>query len=422
MRRSIALCLIFSALTPLRVSPAAETQYQFDGHTKGRFIAQKFPSNSILYSLAGSRALDFESDLRLNFQADRGDWTIHGAYQLFLLYGDRIEYSRQFPIELILAFDRLPNDNRRLMQLTDVVHDEGKLAVLQRLDRLWIGHTSDKTVLRIGRQAISWGNGFFFSPMDMVNPFDPTTIDTEYKAGDDMLYYQYLRSNGHDIQAAAVARRNVLTGDVDSGQATLAVKYHGVTGDAEYDLLLAQSFGDPVLGLGGNRNIGGAVWRGDVVVTDTDSGTTAQVVTSLSHSWMWDGRNVSGVLEYYFNGFGQSDGRYDPASLAANPELLKRLARGEVFTLGRHYLAGNASIEMTPLWLLTPTLFVNLYDVSALLQLLTQYSLGNNTTFLGALNIPMGPDGSEYGGIETGTDGQYFSIDFGVFLQLAWYF
>jgi hypothetical protein len=38
--------------------------------------------------------------------------------------------------------------------------------------------------------------------MDLVNPFDPASIDTEYKAGDDMLYVQYLQDNGNDMQAA----------------------------------------------------------------------------------------------------------------------------------------------------------------------------------------------------------------------------
>ena len=36
------------------------------------------------------------------------------------------------------------------------------------------------------------------APMDLMNPFDPATIDTEYKAGDDMLYFQYLQDGGND--------------------------------------------------------------------------------------------------------------------------------------------------------------------------------------------------------------------------------
>jgi hypothetical protein len=63
--------------------------------------------------------------------------------------------------------------------------------------------------------------------MDLVNPFDPASIDTEYKAGDDMLYVQYLQDNGNDMQAAYVFRRDVLTGDAKSDQATAAIKYQG---------------------------------------------------------------------------------------------------------------------------------------------------------------------------------------------------
>ena len=147
-----------------------------------------------------------------------------------------------------------------------------------------------------------------------------------------------------------------------------------------------------------------------------------QFVTNLSYSWTWSGRNVSGAVEYYFNGFGQQNGNYDPASLAANPDLLERLARRELYALGRNYLAGSLMIEMSPLWLLTPTLLANVDDPSALLQLVTQYSLSDNMTFLGSINVPIGYDGSEFGGIDSGLADTYLSTGVGIFAQLAWYF
>ena len=130
---------------------------------------------------------------------------------------------------------------------------------------------------------------------------------------------------------------------------------------------------------------------------------------------------MSGAVEYYFNGIGQDDGRYDLVSLAGNPDLLVRLARGETFTIGRHYLAGSVLIEMSPLWTLTPTLLANIADPSALLQIVTSRSLSDNVTFLGSLNLPLGPGGSEFGGIESGND-LYLSAGPGIFAQLAWYF
>jgi hypothetical protein len=395
--------------------------YEFGGHTKLRFIGTTFPSDSVFRPLAGKKSLDLEGDLRLDFSAAAGRWTAHADYQLIGLYGDRVEYTRELSPAAGLFVRRLPGDERRWFDLTKVMHDQDKSALLHRLDRLWAGYASEKTVIRFGRQAISWGNGLFYAPMDLVNPFDPAAIDTEYKAGDDMLYLQFLQDSGNDLQAAVVVRRNPLDGEVESEQGTAAMKYHGLAGASEYDLLVAEHYDDLVLGLGGTRSLGGAVLRGDLVVTDAGSDTFVQAVANWSYSWTWRDRNMSGAFEYYFNGFGQADGRYDPASLAGNPDLLSRLARGESFTLGRHYLAGSVLVEMSPLWTITPTVLANVADPSALVQIVTSFSLSDNMTFLGSLNVPVGPNGSEFGGIGNG-GALYLSTGPGIFAQLAWYF
>jgi hypothetical protein len=108
-----------------------------------------------------------------------------------------------------------------------------------RLDRINIAYTGERTVFRLGRQAISWGNGLLFTPMDIFNPFDPAAVDKEYKTDDDMFYAQYLQNNGNDVQAVAMVRRNLMNGDVEMDESSLAVKYHGFWGTNEYDLLLA---------------------------------------------------------------------------------------------------------------------------------------------------------------------------------------
>jgi hypothetical protein len=404
------------------VTLADDASYEYGGHTKLRVVGQTFPDDSIFHDLAGGSSADIGGNVRLDFKANTGHWTFDTAYQFVALYGDSIEYSRVLPTGGGVFPGRLPNDDRRLFDLTATIHDENKTAVLHRLDRLWLGYTSEKAVLRFGRQALSWGNGLFYTPMDLVNPFDPTAIDTEFKAGDDMLYAQYLRDNGDDIQGAAVLRRNPLSGDVEFDEETVAIKYHGFAGEAEYDVLVAASYDDTVVGVGGARSIGGAVLQGDLVFTDTADDSYIQVVTNLSYSWMWGDKNVSGVIEYYFNGFGQHDSQYDPLSLAQNPDLLKRLARGESFALGRNYIAGSITVELSPLWTMTPTLLTNVEDISSLFQLITQYSLGDNMVLLGSLNIPLGSDGTEFGGIESGLPDLYLSRDAGVFVQFALYF
>ncbi|NOX67670.1 MAG: hypothetical protein GXP15_00645 [Gammaproteobacteria bacterium] len=397
---------------------AGETNYELNGHTKVRLLGQSFPQGSIFRDVAGATVLDSEGDLRLNFQATNGRWSFTTDYQLIALYGDGVEHNRDLSTGIGLPVERAPRDDRRLFDLTGQLGSRGKLASLQRFDRLWVGFSGEKIVLRAGRQALTWGNGLFFSPMDIVNPFDPATIDSEYKFGDDMLYAQYLKENGDDLQLAWVARRDPISGNVES---TTAVKYHRIAGDNEYDLLLARRFASTTLGIGGNRSVGGAVWRADLVLTNATD-WTVELVTNVSYSWVWSGKNVSGALEYYFNGFGLTGASHDISSLSRNPDLLARLGRGQTFSIGRNYVAAGVTIELSPLWRLTPNLFVNLSDQSALLQFVTQHNLGDNLTFLAALNFSLGPQGTEYGGIGAGRPGRYISQSGGLFAQLAWYF
>lgn len=380
---------------------ADDSKTEIGGHMKLRVVGQTYPSDSLIRDRAGSSSVDTQGELRLNFEAQMGSWSFDANYQLAALNGETFQSS---------------DDKRRLFNLTSVIDAGNTSALLHRLDRLWVGYTSEKTVVRFGRQALTWGNGLFYAPMDLVNPFNPATIDTEYKAGDDMLYAQYLRADGSDLQLAYVFRRDLMSGAVDADEATIAVKYHGSAGEWEYDTLIAQNYGDPVAGVGARRNIGGAVWSGDIVFTDTERDIHVQLVTNLSYSWNWAGKNMSGALEYYFNGFGQSGGNYDLLALANN--------RTELFALGRHYAAGSVTIEMTPLWVLSPTILVNIRDPSALFQLVTNYSLSDNMTLLGSINLPLGASGTEFGGIQSATQMQvrYFSIDVGVFAQIGWYF
>ena len=414
--------LILALLLLSATATADGNRTEFGGHTKFSLTSQAYPDQSLFRDLVGSSTLDVSGDLRLNLNRNVGRWSFDAAYQLLALHGDSVELGRALPGGTDIFFPGLPDDGRRLFDLTKVLRDSGKTVVLHRLDRLAFGYTSEKAVVRVGRQALSWGNGLFYAPMDLVNPFDPAAVDTEYKGGDDMLYLQYLRNSGDDLQGAYVARRDPLTGDVKSNEATAAVKYHGFLGEAEFDLLLAQNYGDSVVGLGAGKSIGGAILRGDVVVTDSDFDTYVQVVTNLTYSWNWFDRNMSGAVEYFFNGLGQRSGSYDSASLANNPDLVNRITRGELFSIGRHYLAASVMIEMTPLWGVTPTVLANVADPSGLFQLVTNYSLSDDMTFLASINVPLGPKGSEFGGIESGFPDRYLSGGAGLFAQIAWYF
>ncbi|MDH3389467.1 MAG: hypothetical protein OEN02_16375 [Gammaproteobacteria bacterium] len=390
------------------------------GHAKLQATSTGFPSDSLLRDFSDDPARDTGIDLRANF-SDRVDgWTWHADYQLLARQGDQLELQQQTSL-VDAGYATLPDDERRVFDLTHRISTRDDRVITHRLDRFYLSHTSDKTVFNIGRQAVSWGNGLIYNPVDFFNPFDPAAIDTEYKTGDDMLYAQYLLDSGDDLQAVWVERRDA-DGDVEAEVSSIALKYHGFTSQAEYDLLAAEHYDSAVVALGVALDLADAIWRSDILVTDSGADHFTSAVLNWSYSWIaWD-KNLSATVEYFHNGFGIDDGDYGPQALARNPELLQRLQRGELFTLGENYLAAALTVELAPLWVLTSTLFNNLDDDSRLLQIFSRHDLQQDLQLLLALNLPQGDDGSEFGGIESGIAGRPLALDASIFAQLAWYF
>ena len=424
MKRVALLAVLFFVFYPFPSRAEDDStagQWTLGGHLKVQGNLFRFPDDSAFHELVGSNSVAQSLIGRLNAGISRGPWDFAMSYQLVALHSDLLPAAGSVDGISPVAGDVI-SDDRRWWDLTHVSTHGDRSSIVSRFDRLYLGFTSEHMVWRFGRQAISWGNGLIFTPMDVFNPFDPAAVDKEYKTGDDMLYAQWLFASGADLQGIVSVRRNPETGQAASDESSLALKYHGFIGSNEFDLLLAEHYDDLLLGVGGIVSLGGAIWRGDLTLTKTERHSVISAVSSINRSWTWNGRNVTGLVEYYFTEFGQPDQKYALDDLQQNPDLLQRLERGELFTLGRHYLAASLTLELTPLLRVTPTMFVNLQDPSCLAQLVAQYDWKQDVALLTAINIPIGPDGSEYGGPESGADGKYLSGDASVFVQAAWYF
>ena len=162
------------------------TDWTFSGHSKFQYIHTRIPDDSVLQDISGDSLQDFNLEVRLQAAARRNRWGFMADLQFITVHSDKLSASDDLPLLLFPGADVI-NDDRRWFNLTHVFHNEGKNATLARLDRISIGYTGDKTVIRFGRQAVSWGNGLLYTPMDIFNPFDPATVDKEFKSGDDML-------------------------------------------------------------------------------------------------------------------------------------------------------------------------------------------------------------------------------------------
>ena len=411
-------CVVICLITP--VSQAWEWQAP-RGHLKYQLEATWFPTDSVSHALVGSSSDSHLLDNRWKFAATHKAWDFKLDYQLQARHSEQ-----QTPTFMGLSNPAATSDDNRLFDLTHVLSDDEDDLWLHRIDRLYVSFAGEKTVARVGRQVVSWGNGLFFNPLDFFNPFDPTALDKEYKTGDDMLYGQFLFDSGADVQAVRVVRREPGNHKIRNDLSSSAIKYHSWLNDAELDVLIAQHLGDEIAGIGLVKSVGGSVWRGDLMLTKTNQNTYTSFVANTSYSWVWHNRNWNGSLEYFYNGFGLDDG-YSLFDLTTETDLLQRLSRGELFTTGRHYLAANTAIEMTPLLILSPTVFINLSDQSAYMQVGGQYSLAQNWQLIAAINFPIGPKGTEYGGLDTGLISMgpmemHIGNHGSVFLQLGVYF
>ena len=406
-----------------------QIEARWGGQVKVRGLAAFPDPDSIYGSLGTDPDYDASGEFRLLntlFFTDHIRFDTH--YETVIVGGDAFRKANQLeqmypgvlPVAVLL--NPIPNDALRAFNLSDVIKETDSAVWYQRLDRLYLSLQQDWGVLRIGRQAVTWGNGLIFNPMDLFNPFPPTDIERDYKLGDDMIVYQAPVRDIGNLEALYVARRDPDSGDIAWSQSSLAANMRFFPGMYEFNLMAAKNYEDFVIGAGGVGYLGGAAWRVDATWTflnpDSSSNNYLSLVANIDRSWVWKEKNFYGLLEFYWNGLGEDD--YIEA--LNNPDIVKRLATGELFVLGRPYLSGSIRAELHPLFNVFFTAINNISDPSGILQPYATYDFAADFQLLFGANLFYGAKGTEYGGILIpGTDLTLRSSD-SVFARIGYFF
>ncbi len=313
-------------------------------------------------------------------------------------------------------------DDRRFFDFTKTITENDEHTLYHRLDRLAFTAQPEWGAIRVGRQAITWGNGLVFNPMDLFNPFSPTDIERDYKIGDDLVLTQFSIKDMGDLQLLYVPRRNPITSDVEGEQSSLAGKFHFAVGATEFDFMAAKHFKDAVAGIGGTGYLADAAWRLDATWTLLDEESQEKdylsLIANVDYSWAWFDKNFYGLVEFYYNGLGDDD---YPAVLIM-PVVSERLDRGELFVLGRAYLSGHIRVELHPLFNIFFTVINNLEDPSGVIQPWATWDIAQDLQLTCGANIYYGGNETEFGGFKlTGTDLIAKPAD-NTFLWLTYYF
>jgi hypothetical protein len=276
-----------------------------------------------------------------------------------------------------------------------------------RMDRLMLQWHGSGIDLTVGRQPITFGKSFLFTPMDLVNPFLPTVIDQEYKPGIDAL-----RLDLYAGMSTQITLVSAYAGDWDLPGTVHALSAQTTVG--VWDLI---AFGglvrrDIVGGLGTAGSLGPVGIRAETTLTVPDpdapaptldasrqrmglvfvAQTDPYVRASVGGDWRpTEKTTLSGEL------YVQTNGAADPADYLAQSSG-PRYARGELWLMGRTYAGLSVAQELWPI--LNASLFTvtNLEDPSSMLGASLAWSVADNAdvafgTYAGLGEGPRVPDG-----------------------------
>ena len=386
----------------------------FDARVKWYTVAQNLPADDALRQLTGKRhPLSHNADLRMMWRSEIGPLRLRVAHSTTWLRSDLAVAGSPS-----LTLDQTPTgDDRRLVDLT-WNFGAGAAQGLHRFDRLALEYRGDNWTLAAGRQAVSWGGGLVFQPMDLFNPFAPTTVDQDYKAGDDMLRFERLFPGGGDLQVLLVGRRST-AGAERRDASSLAAKYRGHFGDNEVEFMASQHYGGQVDGVGLRIPAGGALVRSDITWTVDRGATTISALVNADYSFGLAGTVVHVFGEYFHNGFGV---QRLPDDLRRLPQpLLARIGRGELFNLMRNYVAFGTAFRWHFLLNQSLAVVANLHDRSFVAQAALTYDTSNASRLQAGFAMPFGARGDEFGGVTVG-DGLTIGGGQQGFLRFVYFF
>ncbi len=368
---------------------------QVGGHFKFKGDITGYDTGSYFEPLGTNTGLDGLANARLTDKLIVSENVyVQAHYEAFLKFGDTCEklYAGG------LAPDTSNMDKRRVFDLTQTVKETADYVLWHRLDRLLFSIKASRGDIIVGRQAVTWGNGLIFNPMDLFNPFSPSDTDRDYKMGDDLVSVRFTTQGSGECNLLYVPRRDVRTGEVDFKSSSIAGKTHFFIGDMEMDIMGALHYNETVLGIGAAGYLGDAAWRWDLVWSTVDDAKNGngyvEVVANMDYSWVWFQKNLYGLIEYYHNGLGKNN--YTNAM--QDPEVVERIDRGELFALGKNYVSGQIQVELHPLLNVYVNVINNVRDPSGIVQPRAVWNATQNSNLQFGANFYYGKQGSEYGG------------------------
>ncbi len=258
-------------------------------------------------------------------------------------------------------------------------------------DRFNIRCSFDRADLTIGRQAVTFGKAYFWNPLDVFMPFDPSQFDRDYKSGVDAARLDFYLDDfsGITLVAAPGRMKNPWLSqpqrsfDADKDASALIARYYTSRGGWDYSLQGGLLYGGTQAGFGAVGEIDDYQVRIEAAYFSATEDMSLLPLRDFNILEDWPtavlgiGRyypcSLDVEVEYLYNGAGEP-GDLDSAVYRKN--------YGAALHMGRHIIGANAAYEFRPLVNGSLAAMVSLSDSSSQLQPGLNFSLSNNSELL----------------------------------------
>lgn len=352
------------------ISMPASAQWLNKGYLKYGFSHVRFTDQAQMFSNYDQLAFqNLSSRLMTEYSGSSVTAALH--------YDLRYHFSHQQ-----IPRPDIDSDSGNYFDMTDVLAQDESQQFLHRVDRLYLHYRGEQLSAKLGRQAVSWGHGLFFQVIDIVSPFSPVELDTDYKTGTDMFYAEWLFERGDDVQTVFIPVRDV-NNELDVKGGIYAGKMHALVYDTDIDLVMAANRRSEMIGFGLARPMSKTMWRFDASMQREVSGDSRlSFVTNIDYSWVLAKHNFYGFAEYLYDNLGQR-------------------SQGGMSLTGNHYAALGLRIELHPLLNVAPSVINNLEDSSGLLYIVVAYDWMQDMNVQTSFAIPFGSSDSDFGGVRS---------------------
>lgn len=289
-------------------------------------------------------------DGRLKLQATAGDWLkviIHPTATILAPSA-----SNGFGLGASMAGGT--GSLAEAVSLSRKVVDSKGLHLGLRVDRAAVMVHLANLDLTVGRQAVTFGSTFFFTPMDVVAPFSPVVVDRAYKPGVDAIRLDaYLGTSTRTTVVAAYAGSWNLKGSILAGRTSTTL---GVVDIGIFTGMVRQ---DGVLGMDVTGDIMGTAIRSEATLT-MRPGKEPYLRAALGMDRHFE-NGLSLMGELYVQTLGEERAK-DYLRMTTRPQF----QRGEMWAMGRYYGAVSATYELLPIINVGLSTIINMLDPSAL--------------------------------------------------------